>query len=122
MKFSPDEVALAHELKAAGMPWTPTVGHYVWDRNELIQHASPFHGRVYFILELKHFLRRCRSMDHLTASMVWLPTWEQAREILRDRGIDDDQVADHLNATNALRSHTERTQLYRLILRTFAEA
>ena len=115
MSFTQPEIDLAHTLKADGLPWTPTVGHYVWDREHLIKHDSPFGGRIYFILELKHFLRRAESMAHLTESMVWLPTWEQARGRLRDAGISDADVSRHLQTSDAIASGNERIELYRLL-------
>ncbi|MEM8913248.1 MAG: hypothetical protein AAGC97_15890 [Planctomycetota bacterium] len=115
MTFSQAEIDLAHDLKFRGLTWIPSVGHYVWDRDHLIQHDSPFQGRVYFILELKHFLRRSDSLEHLTESMVWLPTWEQAREILHAFGVPAEDVAARLHCEAAIVSGTERLELYRMI-------
>lgn len=118
MTFTQDEIDLAHRLKSDGLAWTPTVGHFVWDGQGLIQHDSPFQGRVFFILELKHFLRRTESIEHLAASMVWLPTWEQVRNELLQRGVTSDQVHDHLQSTRAIQAGTERIELYRLLYNT----
>lgn len=116
MKFTTDEVRLAHELKAAGLPWHPVPGHYVWDGEELIQPGSPFHDRVYFILDLKHFLRRSKTVERLVESMVWLPTWEQCRDLLDDRNVVSETISAHLHSTNAIANRTERAELYRLLL------
>ncbi|EMI53369.1 hypothetical protein, partial [Rhodopirellula sallentina] len=101
MRFSTEEVRLAHELKAAGLPWQPQPGHYVWDGEPLIEHDSPFHDRVFFILDLKHFLRRSETMERLVESMVWLPTWQQCRDLLRERGVSNNAIIERLQETDA---------------------
>ncbi|MCM2373897.1 hypothetical protein [Aporhodopirellula aestuarii] len=116
MRFSPAEIGLAHEMKAAGLQWQPTPGHYVWDGESLIEHDSPFHDRVFFILDLKHFLRRSETMERLVESMVWLPTWQQCRDVLEQRGVDGHAIAEHLRRTDAIEQRTERLELYRLLL------
>lgn len=118
--FSQDEIRLAHELKAAGLPWNPQPGHYVWDGMPLIQRDSPFHDRVFFILDLKHFLRRSETIERLVESMVWLPTWEQCRDQLADRSVAAEEIAAHLQATDAIENRNERLELYVLLLRTLS--
>jgi len=116
VRFTAEEIELAHQLKAAKLDWTPQVGHFVWDGEALIEQSSPFHDRVFFILDLKHFLRRSGTMQRLAESMVWLPTWSQLRECLRRQGVSDEQVDQYLRRTDAIRQGTEREQLYRLLL------
>lgn len=118
--FSQDEIRLAHQLKAAGLPWNPRPGHYVWDGELLIQHDSPFHDRVFFILDLKHFLRRSETIERLVESMVWLPTWEQCRDELADRSVAAGEIFAHLQATDAFKNRNERLELYVLLLRTLS--
>lgn len=118
--FSQDEIQLAHELKANSLPWNPQPGHYVWDGEPLIRHESPFHDRVFFILDLKHFLRRSETIERLVESMVWLPTWEQCRVELANRSVPVEEVSAHLRATDALANQTERRELYVLLLRTLS--
>jgi hypothetical protein len=65
MKFTPAEIELARRLKQLGLAWTPSVGHFVWDETGLINCTSPFHDYVYFILDLKHFLRRAGTIERL---------------------------------------------------------
>lgn len=113
--FSEEELDLAQLFKAYGLEWEPSVGHYVLDQSELIEVDSPFQDRVYFILDLKHFLRRSDTVENLKQRMCWLPTWEQARQLLRDRGVDDRTVAEHLRETRAIETSTERLELYRLL-------
>jgi hypothetical protein len=117
MKFTPEELELAQTLKKQGLSWTPQCGHYVLDQTELIECASPFQEHVYFILDLKHFLRRSGTMEELTRRVCWLPDWHDARDLLRQFGISSQDVAQHLLATNAIESGTERLELYRMIER-----
>ena len=120
MKFSAAEIELAQKLKADGLSWTPSVGHFVWDQDNLINASSPFHDRVFFILDLKHFLRRSGTIERLAQGCCWLPTWYDAREVLRAFAISDQQVADHLASTGAIAAGTERLELYRLISESLA--
>lgn len=114
-KFSEDEIQLAQLFKAYGLPWTPEPGQYVLDQSELIECSSPFQQRVFFILDLKHFLRRSGTLGELTERMCWLPDWDDARQILRDIGVDSTEIAERLRATQAIEQGTERLELYRLI-------
>ncbi len=115
MKFSEDEVASARRLKTAGLAWQPSVGHFVWDENGLIEAASPFHDRVFFILDLKHFLRRSGTIAGLVEACVWLPTWFDAREILSRGGVPDHVVARRIAETEAIENNRERSVLYEMI-------
>ena len=116
VEFSPDEIDLCDQLKGAGLPWHPAPGHFVWDPQQLIERPSPFHDRVYFILDLKHFLRRTGTLQRLIETMVWLPTWEQGRRLLRDQGVPDSQVSTNLVDAKALSRGTERLVLYQQLL------
>lgn len=115
IKFSSEELELAQLLKAYGLCWTPEVGHYALDQAGLIECESPFQDRVFFILDLKHFLRRSQSIEGLVSGMCWLPTWEQARQVLREQNVDAGRISEHLKATNAIARGDERLELYRLI-------
>ncbi len=113
--FTPAEVDLCHQLKSAGLPWDPAPGHFVWDGEGLIERPSPFHDRVYFILDLKHFLRRTGTTQRLVESMVWLPTWEQTRMLLSGRGVDPSSLIETLVTRGAIGSGTERYVLYEML-------
>jgi hypothetical protein len=115
MRFSDDEIVLASELSALDLPWQPRPGRYVWDTDGLIDCPSPFHGRVYFILDLKHFLRRAGTIEALKEALVWLPTWHDARDILKCLGVSHDVVADRLEADHAIEQRSELLVLYRMI-------
>jgi hypothetical protein len=87
----------------------------VWDENGLIEKPSPFQEGVYFILDLKHFLRRAGTIEAMKDALVWLPTWHDARDILRALGVADDAVAGRLAAKAAIESGDELPVLYDLI-------
>ena len=91
------------------------MGHYVWDEAGIINCASPFHDLVYYILDLKHFLRRAETIENLQRDLCWLPTWFDARNILRSLGASDEWVFERLQASRALESNKERYCLYLLI-------
>ncbi len=117
-KFTDDEIKKATELKRLGLSWLPRPGHYVWDEEGLIEKSSPFQPRVYFILDLKHFLRRAGSIERLGELLVWLPTWEDIRSILLRLGLTNEMIAQHLQQTCALETGNERAVLYDLALDT----
>ncbi len=114
VRFSGEELDLAQLFKAYGLDWTPEVGHYVLDQSELIKCESPFQDRVFFILDLKHFLRRSETIENLKERVCWLPTWEQMRQLLREHDVSDQTVVEHLELTQAIGRGTERLELYRL--------
>ena len=79
----------------------------------MIEKPSHFQDRVFFILDLKHFLRRMGSVDGLKKTLTWLPTWYDARYLLQSHGVSDDQVADSLREAQAIERKTELLTLYR---------
>ena len=115
MRFSEQEIRLAQRLRRLGLTWEPGTGHYVWDEVGLIDCRSPFHDQIYFILDLKHFLRRAGTVQSLKAAMTWLPTWHDAREILKSLGVSHESVAQRLTQSNAIVERSELATLYRLI-------
>jgi len=115
MQFSNRLIDGAKRLRYLGLAWEPRPGHYVWDQAGLIDTPSPFQEGVYFILDLKHFLRRAGTMEILKESFFWLPTWHDAREILQALGISDTRVASRLASKAAVESRDELMVLYDLI-------
>ena len=89
MPFDEDICRKALEMKKSGLAWQPHVGCFVWDPDEFIKPASPFPGRIYFILSLQRFIEIFDSIEQIRAKLVWLPTWHQARLICRQFGISD---------------------------------
>ncbi|MEM6472076.1 MAG: hypothetical protein AAF802_21120 [Planctomycetota bacterium] len=98
------------------MPWEPRPGHYVLDLDHIVERASPFQPGVYFILNLDHFERLAGGKDALREKLVWLPTYQQAREILRTIGVADDEQQALLIAENAIAENCELGTLYQEIL------
>lgn len=115
MTFTSAEIDLARQLHAAGLPWNPAAGHYVFDVGGVVEKPSPFQDGVYFILNYDYFMTLLGGVDAFRAEMVWLPTWEQCREVLASIGIEDDRVQERLSA-DVFANRTERETLYRMIL------
>jgi hypothetical protein len=115
MYFTTALIDRAKTLRSLGLAWDPKPGHYVWDENALIGKPSPFQKGVYFILDLKHFIRRAGTLEALKESLVWLPTWHDAREILHAMGVSDADVASRLVSEKAIESRDELAVLYDLI-------
>ncbi len=114
MQFSAEEISAARDLRDAGLSWTPQVGHFVYDESGLIEAPSPFHDRVYFILDLKHFLRRSETIERLAQAMFWLPHYHQCRGLLREMGVADAEVAAGLEQT-VIAQGRELLALYAMI-------
>lgn len=121
MTFTDDEISLARKMRDQGLPWEPTVGQYVFDETAMIDAPSPFQHRVYFILDMKHFLRRSGDVATLKARMFWLPQWHQARALGRGLGITDTRLAERLVAERALESQSELRFLYELLVEALSK-
>lgn len=115
MLFEAREIEAARALRAAGLEWEPAPGHYVYDEDELIEQDSPFQEHVYFILELRHFVRRAGSIDGVKQHFTWLPTWHDCRDLLRRFGVADATLRDTLCESGLLERGDELLALYRLI-------
>jgi hypothetical protein len=76
----------AEQLKTAGLSWRPHVGCFVRDLEVVIPEPSPFPDRVYFILNLNHFIQRFGSIEAVAQRTVWIPTLHQCWELLSKRG------------------------------------
>jgi len=107
----------ALQLKEAGLPWRPHVGCFVWDREGWIEVPSPFPERIYFILNLGHFLRLLGSIEDVVQKLVWLPTWHQARQIGEKLGIGDKELAGLFTRAEAETPGDELLAVYDLILK-----
>ena len=69
MKFSKREIEIARKLCELELPWQPEAGQYVFDINGIIEKTSPFQTGVYFILDIKHFLRRAGTVEDIKRAM-----------------------------------------------------
>lgn len=114
MRFTEEQITIAKRLKEFEIPWTPQVGHYVYDANQICPKSSPFQERVYFLLNFDCFMQHVGGLERFRKNMVWLPTWHEAREILRNLGIPDSEVAQH--SAKAILNGEELTCLYKLIV------
>jgi hypothetical protein len=106
----------AAQLKEKGLPWTPHVGCFVWDPDEVIEVTSPFPGRIYFILNLGHFLRIFGSLKEIAKKLVWLPTYHQARLLCERLGVDQEEVSSLWASSKDIPSGDELLVLYKMIL------
>ncbi|MGE0528843.1 MAG: hypothetical protein AB7P49_17395, partial [Bdellovibrionales bacterium] len=112
----------ARQLRDLGLPWEPQPGHYVWDEKGIIEQPSPFQERVYFILDLKHFLRRAETIEGLKTSMFWLPTWWDVRTLLKKFDVSSETIANRLHQQRAIEQDGELMELYHLLLEKMQQA
>ena len=115
MQFSDEEIRLAKILRSQGSEWTPKAGHYVYDETGFCQRESPFQEKVYFILNYAYFIKAVGGVERFKEIMIWLPTWDDAREIIQNFGVSDDELAKHLWNQQAIEQGTEPLALYQLI-------
>lgn len=108
---------LALQMRQAGLPWEPAVGCFVWDREGIIAQPSPFPKRIYFILSMKRFIAIFGDVEEMKRRLVWLPTWYQARQIIRRLQIGDmgPGLQRHPNPSSS--PEAELVGLYRHILK-----
>ena len=93
MLFTNQEMTEAEKLHELGLTWPLQSGLYIWDIQGRIKPASPFQRGVYFLLEADCFVDYFGDLQSLKNSVVWLPTWEQALELLRrDAVLDASQL------------------------------
>jgi hypothetical protein len=107
----------AAKLKDRGLSWTPHVGCFVWDPHEVIRVASPFPGRIYFILNLGRFLKIFGSIEEISNTLIWLPTYHQARLLCERLGVDHQEVSALLASPEHARAGDELLALYTMILK-----
>ncbi len=115
-QFSSEEIKLAGGMKARGLRWEPQVGHYVYDMTRLVEKSSPFQDGVYFVLNYDYFMGLIGGVDKFKQMMIWLPTWEDARKILRSLEVTDAELSEHLLRESSFENGGERLATYRLII------
>ena len=106
----------ALEMKKCGLVWRPHVGCFVWDPDEFIKPASPFPGRIYFILSLSRFIEIFDTIEQIAEKLVWLPTWHQARLICRQLGISDTTIEEGRKRDRALSPEEDLVYVYGMIV------
>ncbi len=92
MCFQSEEIHLARELRDLGLSWEPCAGQYIWDEAGVIDDPSPIQENVHVIHDVRGILRQAGSMNQLKKAMCWLPTWREARQLLRSMGLSDLKV------------------------------
>lgn len=115
MRFTDDEIELATRLRGAGLGWEPAPGHYVFDIDGAVRAPSPFQAGVYLIHSTNTFETLVGGADGLHDGFLWLPTWEQARSWLDDRGVGRRQVLAAWDEALAA-GRTDREALYEVML------
>ena len=108
----------ALEMKKTGLEWRPQVGCFVWDSDEYIKPASPFPGRIYFILSLARFIDIFDTIEQIDEKLVWLPTWHQARLVCRQLGITDEVFEMRRQRNPGSTPVEELLEVYGLIIKT----
>lgn len=114
--FGDRHCQLAASLKEAGLNWTPQIGCFVWDRDGHIPVKSPFPGKIYFVLNLGHFLKLLGTEKDLQEKLIWLPTWHQARIIAGKLGISDQEISSSLPSNKPAAAGEDLIAIYSLIL------
>ncbi len=115
MHFSEAEIEAAKRLRRSELPWEPRAGHYVYDETEFCKQTSPFQEKVYFILNRPYFMGAVGGVERFKEIILWLPTWDDLREFLRDYGVSDVDVASFLKERRAIESGQERLALCELV-------
>ena len=92
------------------------MGCFVWDREGRIEAGAPFGEGIYFILDLKPFLRRFGTTDTMSKTLVWLPDWHQALWICELLDIEDDAITSVSVGINPTDAGEILLGLYNLIL------
>ena len=80
-----------------------------------VDRGSPFQDRVYFILNYDYFMDQVGGVDQFKQIMLWLPTWEDARHVLRSLGVSDAEVDAALQRNRAIERQHELLSLYETI-------
>lgn len=105
----------ARQLKAAGLPWRPHVGCFVWDPDNCINQDSPFPNRIYFVLSLPRFIEIFGDTETMVKKLIWLPTWHQARLLCSQLGVPESAVSNLWQGDDTLATGEELHGLYHLM-------
>jgi hypothetical protein len=88
----------------------------------LIPVDSPFPDRVYFILNLGHFVRLLGTVERVKENLVWLPTWHQTRLIAERLGVSEETTRAAWTEGRAPEPGEEILRLYERILSKLKKA
>jgi hypothetical protein len=114
--FDKRHCELAKVLKDNGLPWEPHVGCFVWDRDGLIEVSSPFPQRIYFILNMGHFLKLFETVEKMAKQLIWVPTWHQARILCAQFSVDNQQIGCLWHSKTVVKPGDDLLLLYEMIL------
>ena len=115
MRFTESEIAMATRLRGAGLQWNPQPGHYIFDIDGVMKAGSPLQASVYLITSPNQTASAAGGHEILANGFAWLPTWEDARAWLADRGVSPKQLVGALE--NGLEEGlSDRESLYTLII------
>ena len=115
MRFIESEIDSAMRLRAAGLAWGPEPGHYVFDINGIVRAGSPFQAGVFLLNSTNTFEAMVGGEEEVFENFVWLPTWEECRAWLKERGLSHERVAQAWQEGVA-DGLTDRESLYTLML------
>lgn len=115
MRFTESEIDTAMRLRAAGLSWGPEPGQYVFDINGMVRAGSPFQAGVFLINSTNAFEAMAGGQDEMFENFVWLPTWEECRAWLGEKGVDDKRVLRGWQ-DGCENGMTDREALYKIIL------
>jgi len=116
--FTSRVLELAQRMKQAGLTWSPHVGCFVWDRDDVIEVPSPFPENVYFILNLGRFLRIFETRERMVEKLVFVPTRYQARLILDKLGAGEEFRSDDSRMSKPGEGEADLIEVYEAVLKT----
>lgn len=122
IRFTERELELAHQLAALGLQWNPAPGMFVYDDQERFGGTSPLQNHIYVILDYPLFVKIAGGHDKLRSEWTWLPTWEEGRAWLKDKGKNDAEVLDRIRERVVDMGLTDREGLYELMVLTLRQA
>ena len=115
MRFTEAEIDKAMHLRAAGLPWGPEPGQYVFDINGMVRAGSPFQAGIHLIHSANSFEALAGGQEGLFENFVWLPTWEDCRRWLTEKGVSDDDIMTAWQQGTSS-GQTDREALYAVML------
>jgi len=113
IKFTAAQIALAREMKAAGIGYTLAPGTYVFtDHPELSRRPTPLQPGVFLVTWPEEFLKDIGGLDALAAHYCWMPTWEDGSAWLAGLGVPRKHLYYTVKEGVVFYQEEERTILY----------